>query len=237
MIKANMNWSEYQMPRAGRRSGFRTVSWALLVTLAFSLGVSGHASASSAEPYGAEARARVAAWQSMKEDQGSAPVAEKLDRVNRHLNRIPYVSDEKHWGRRDYWATPMELLGSGGGDCEDFALAKYFTLTEMGVPAAQLRIVYVKASSLGNIAHMVLAYYPRPDAEPLILDNLMDEIRPASERRDLTSVYSFNAQGLWVAATGGKERRVGSASKLANWRSLKLRLAGQKLPPLTAAAG
>ncbi|WP_197479414.1 transglutaminase-like cysteine peptidase, partial [Oleiphilus sp. HI0132] len=81
------------------------------------------------------------------------------------------------------WATPLEFLATNAGDCEDFSIAKYFTLREMGIPDDMIKITYVKALEL-NQAHMVLAYYPTPDAEPLILDNLINEIKPAGQRTD-----------------------------------------------------
>ncbi len=81
----------------------------------------------------------------------------------------------------------MELLTTNGGDCEDFSIAKYLTLRAMGVPDDQLRIIYVKALEL-NQAHMVLAWYKTPGSDPLILDNLINDIKPASQRNDLEPV-------------------------------------------------
>ena len=107
-----------------------------------------------------------------------------LTLVNARLNRIRFVDDAVHWGQEDYWATPAESVASDGGDCEDFSIAKYFLLKELGVPVSRLRLVYVKAIRL-NQAHMVLAYYARPDAEPLVLDNLDERVRAASQRTDL----------------------------------------------------
>ena len=101
-----------------------------------------------------------------------------------------FVSDDQHWGRADYWATPVEFLATGAGDCEDFSLAKYFTLKALGVPLERMRLTYAKAVKL-NQAHMVVAYFATPDAEPLILDNLISDIKPASQRTDLVPVYSF----------------------------------------------
>jgi predicted transglutaminase-like cysteine proteinase len=143
--------------------------------------------------------------------------------VNSFFNRVSFVSDIRHWGEEDYWATPVELLATNGGDCEDFSIAKYVTLKSMGVPDEQMRIVYVKALRL-NQAHMVLAWYATPDADPLILDNLTNEILPASKRTDLEPVYSFNGEGLWLNRSGGKSRRIGKASGLDNWQKVKQRL-------------
>ncbi|HCR47360.1 MAG TPA: sulfate adenylyltransferase, partial [Marinobacter hydrocarbonoclasticus] len=131
--------------------------------------------------------------------------------------------DIRHWGQEDYWATPVELLTTNGGDCEDFSIAKYLTLRAMGVPDDQLRIIYVKALEL-NQAHMVLAWYETPGSDPLILDNLINDIKPASQRNDLEPVYSFNGEGLWLNRTSGDNARIGDARKLEHWRDLNDRL-------------
>lgn len=151
------------------------------------------------------------------------PPLPRLQLVNSFFNRLRFVTDMQHWGEEDYWATPVELLVTNGGDCEDFSIAKYLTLKAMGVPDEQLRIVYVKALEL-NQAHMVLAWYPEPDADPLILDNLINDIRPASERTDLEPVYSFNGEGLWLNQSSGRHQKIGEARKLSRWQELRQRL-------------
>jgi len=100
------------------------------------------------------------------------------------------------------------MLASNGADCEDFSIAKYFALKELGVPIERLRITYVKAVQL-NQAHMVLAYYPAPKDEPLILDNLENGVRPASERTDLVPVYSFNDEDVLLARQGRPDASAG----------------------------
>ena len=142
-----------------------------------------------------------------------------LDEVNVVLNRIAFVDDAKHWGETDYWATPAEAVASNGADCEDYTIAKYFLLKELGVPIAKLRLTYVKSVKL-NQAHMVLAYYARPDAVPLVLDNLEQRVRPASQRPDLIPVYSFNDEEVWVEMRG----RSGSPTQIRNWSALIARL-------------
>ena len=143
--------------------------------------------------------------------------------VNSFFNRIPFLSDASHWGAEDYWATPAESVASNGGDCEDFAIAKYFALKELGVPVERLRITYVKAVRI-NQAHMVLAYYAAPGAVPMVLDNLENEVRPASERADLIPVYSFNDEDLLLARPGQSAANAGSARQIRLWRSLLLKL-------------
>ena len=112
----------------------------------------------------------------------------------------------------------------GAADCEDYAIAKYFSLRQLGVPSYKLRITYVKALRL-NQAHMVLTYYPSPGAEPLVLDNLIGEIRPASQRKDLLPVYAFNAEGLYLPGQTGKKS---DTKKLSRWQDLlkKMRAEG-----------
>ncbi len=143
--------------------------------------------------------------------------------VNQFFNqRYQFVDDIDLWKQPDYWATPLESMARGAGDCEDYTIAKYFTLRELGVAPQKLRLTYVKArlggaASTVTQAHMVLAYYPAPAAEPLILDNLISTIRPASQRTDLQPVFSFNADGIWV---GGGPNPNSSVDRLTRWRQL-----------------
>lgn len=145
---------------------------------------------------------------------------ERVERVNTFFNRrIRYVEDDQLWGRSDYWASPVETIGHGAGDCEDFAIAKYLVLREAGIDNRQLRLIYVRARMGGSSrAHMVLGYYPEPQADPLILDSLVRLIAPGSQRPDLTPVFSFNSEGLWV---GGQNRPAARATdRLSRWRDV-----------------
>ena len=150
---------------------------------------------------------------------------EKLEIVNDFMNRTPFISDLQHWGKEDYWATPVEFLSTNGGDCEDFSIAKYFALRSLGVPDEKLRITYVKEIVVYNEAHMVLAYFPAPDVEPLVLDNINKSIRPASTRTDLVPVYSFNGSGLWLAKDqSGRGQSVGGSDRIGHWKAVQARL-------------
>jgi predicted transglutaminase-like cysteine proteinase len=174
--------------------------------------------------YGESARERVVRWQELIRSSAGLSDLEKLRRVNDFFNKLDFISDIEHWGKEDYWATPLETLVSNGGDCEDFSIAKYFTLQEMGIPADKMRLTYVKALRL-NQAHMVLTYFPAPDEDPLVLDNLEKKIRPASLRDDLLPVYSFNGNGLWLAkARFADSKEVGKANRLAPWRDVIARI-------------
>jgi len=178
--------------------------------------------------YGEFARRRVAGWGQILETGGALPVQARLKRVNDFFNQMMFVSDLDNWGIEDYWATPLELLERQAGDCEDFALAKYFTLRELGVPADKLRLTYAKSLTL-NQAHMVLTFYKTPTAEPLILDNLEPDIKPASSRNDLEPVYSFNGEGLWLAKQRGLGRLVGGSERISLWLRLTKRMDAEGL--------
>jgi predicted transglutaminase-like cysteine proteinase len=148
---------------------------------------------------------------------------QRLSTLNEFFNRrIVFTPDSEAWGQMDYWASPLETLGKGRGDCEDYVIAKYFSLLAAGVPAAKLRLVYVRAIIGGPggavQAHMVLAYYAAPGTEPLILDNLIGEIRPASRRPDLEPVFSFNSDGLWQGT--GAQSAGDPVARLSRWREV-----------------
>jgi predicted transglutaminase-like cysteine proteinase len=180
------------------------------------------------ERYGTGGGEAVAAWRQALTDAAALPEPDQVARINAFFNRrIHYESDHLVWGRSDYWATPLETLGRGAGDCEDFAIAKYASLAALGVPSVKLRLIYVRAQIGGPAsglvqAHMVLGYYASPSAEPLVLDSLLDEIRPASRRPDLTPIFSFNGEGLWV---GGIAPVADPTARLSRWRDLLARMA------------
>jgi predicted transglutaminase-like cysteine proteinase len=147
----------------------------------------------------------------------------KLAAINQFFNRrIVFATDAEIWGQNDYWASPIEMLAKGRGDCEDYVIGKYFSLLVAGVPVAKLRLVYVRATLGGPggevLAHMVLAYYANPGAEPLILDNLIGEMRPASRRPDLEPVFSFNGEGLWQGV--GAQAAGDPVARLSRWREV-----------------
>ncbi|MCU6679058.1 cysteine protease LapG [Leclercia tamurae] len=169
------------------------------------------------------ARQRIAEWAALLNTPSQGRIQDKLKQVNQFFNaRMAFKDDIVVWKQQDYWATPIEFLRKGAGDCEDFALAKYFTLREMGVPANQLRITYVKALEL-NQAHMVVTWYSTPTAIPLVLDNLKTAILPATQRTDLLPVYAFNGEGLWLPQSGGN-KRVGDSKRLSRWQDLLTRM-------------
>ncbi len=173
--------------------------------------------------YGKEAKQRLLDWQSLINDDTSTNDLEKLSKVNNFFNQQEFISDLLLWKENDYWATPVEFLTQNGGDCEDFSIAKYFTLKKLGIDEDKLNLTYAKAVKL-NQAHMVVTYYAQSNADPLILDNLDQTIKPASERSDLLPVFSFNGIGLWLAKERGRGKLVGESSRYKHWQDLQGRM-------------
>lgn len=178
--------------------------------------------------YGERAAKRGQAWLQMVAKSYQLNEAEKLKNVNNFFNLLRFVDDIVLWGEKNYWATPIEFIGVNGGDCEDFAIAKYFTLLELGVPDDKMRITMVKAVRL-NQYHMVVAYYETPSAVPLILDNLDGQIKPASQRKDLIPVYSFNGKQLWLNKEKGQGVVAGKSERLKRWTNLNQRMGLSKM--------
>lgn len=177
--------------------------------------------------YGDRASKRGQAWLNLLNSSYSSE-QQKLQRTNQFFNQLRFTTDKQLWGVNNYWATPLEFIGVNAGDCEDFALAKYFTLLELGVEDKKLRIVMVKALTL-NQYHMVLAYYQTPVSEPLILDNIVGQIRPAGQRKDLVPIYSFNGKQLWLNKEKSQGVLAGKPSRLKRWNDLNQRMGLKEL--------
>ncbi len=179
--------------------------------------------------YGDSAKNAVLRLQTTINELKNAPEVEKVKRINEFFNtEIKYFDEDINiWGESDYWATPLEALGKERGDCEDFSIAKYVFLRVLNVPNEKLKLTYVRAKIGGPhskifVAHMILSYYATPTAEPLILDNLIPEVRQASRRGDLVPIFSFNSEGLWTGAANTPQGE--SLSNLSRWRNVLARI-------------
>ena len=188
--------------------------------------------ASMRERYGADGVAALNEWLALLQTQAGRPRQAQLAAVNAFWNRIVMGSEDSIvWTQQDYWATPLESLGERAGDCEDYVIGKYFSLLHLGLAGEQLRFIYVRAriggaGSTQSVAHMVLGYYETPQSEPLVLDNMLNEILPARERPDLGPVFSFNAQGIYVP---GKQPT--SAERISRWPDLLARMQQEGFMP------
>lgn len=169
---------------------------------------------------------RVSEWRAMLPAREGGNDLEKLESVNRYFNQhIAWVEDKVLWQQDDYWASLLDTLAKGAGDCEDYAIAKYVSLLLAGVPEKKLRLTYVRMQRTERAdpeAHMILAYYAEPSGEPLILDNLDPEIKPATRRQDLTPVYAFNATQLWFR--GSSPSSSDPTARISRWRDVLARL-------------
>ncbi|NOU24003.1 MAG: transglutaminase [Methylotenera sp.] len=178
--------------------------------------------------YGDEAHLNILELQQLISQLKTVPEVEKLKKINDFFNqKINYAEDIDLWSQSDYWATPLEAIGREAGDCEDYSIAKYVFLKTLNVPNDKLRLTYVRAEiNFDGIrtvrAHMVLSYYPSPQSEPMVLDSLVPEILPASSRKDLTPIFSFNDKGLWIGSSSKPKADAGT--HLSKWRDVLTRM-------------
>ncbi len=129
----------------------------------------------------------------IREARGLSPSAQ-LKSINRYFNRWPYKFDSEVYGTREYWATPAEFLKKSG-DCEDYAIVKYYALRELGFSAEELRVV-ILLDRIRGIGHAVLAVYVRDDI--LILDSLTDLIFSHTKYKHYIPQYSMNETTRWA---------------------------------------
>lgn len=147
----------------------------------------------------------------------------RVNAVNSVLNLLTYTNDDKKYGKADYWATPKESLLNDGGDCEDFAISKYFILRNLGIDESKLQMMYTNVPSAGE-AHMVLTYQPEQSSTPLVLDNMKNDLLPTTERLDLVPIYSFNREGIWSQKAQDRGRYLGSSKQHKTWTKFLQRM-------------
>jgi len=170
--------------------------------------------------YGPQAVKRLNSLLSLMERLAQTPEEKKIIAVNRFFNQLAYQTDMKTWHRKDYWASRLEFLGMGQGDCDDFAVAKFLTLLQVGVSADKLFLTYVRAVGYPEAAHLVVTYYKVKGSVPYVLDNYNKKILPATQRADLIPVYSFTADDLYLQREKGLGKRLERPS-LKTQRNLK----------------
>ena len=145
----------------------------------------------------------------------------KLNIVNTWVNQIRYASDKKVYHTNDYWATLYEFVGKNRGDCEDYTIAKYYILKELGVDPKRMKFTYViyRDRHGKRISHMVLSYFrvpqPKTSNDILILGNNNRLILPASKRKDIIKVIK-----MINGDTGPKSKK---------WKKLEANMKKKKL--------
>ena len=133
-------------------------------------------------------------WADLRQKAQGMSRLDQLRLVNGFWNRWPYREDIVNWGRQDYWAIPAEFLGKSG-DCEDYAIVKYYTLKELGFDPRDMRLVVLR-DTVRNLAHAVLAVYM--DGDAYILDNLSNSVRSHKFMTNYLPQYSVNEFGRWM---------------------------------------
>lgn len=141
----------------------------------------------------------IAEWRKNLKDFEGLPLKEMARKVNDLANSKPYISDNRNWGQSDYWATPVEFLQKGG-DCEDFAIAKYTALRALGVPEERLRVVILH-DNVKNIPHAILAVYT--DEGIYALDNQIKTLVDANNEGRYRPIFSINREGWWLHSDPG----------------------------------
>jgi predicted transglutaminase-like cysteine proteinase len=144
---------------------------------------------------GERSACKLAKWQAFLIDVSSAPLSDQLYQVNAYVNQVRYRSDQRNWQRADFWADPEQFFDRGG-DCEDYAIAKYVALRAIGIPAEQLRIVVVyDRKTLADHAILAIA---APDGVKVLDSNHKRVIDWEESNQRYSPYYSLNEQAVWI---------------------------------------
>jgi predicted transglutaminase-like cysteine proteinase len=134
----------------------------------------------------------------------TADVRTRIEIINRNVNQaIRYVSDIEQHGLVDVWSSPLETLGTGIGDCEDYAIVKFALLRDAGIAEKDLKVLLVRDTAVRQ-DHAVLAV--RVDGRWLVLDNRRSNL---SETRDLPyfmPLFAIDRNGVSLFAAPYAER-------------------------------
>jgi predicted transglutaminase-like cysteine proteinase len=139
-------------------------------------------------------RCHLLEWRQLLRDIADSDPAAQLEAVNSFMNRAPYVTDPVNYGVPDYWATPLQFM-TKDGDCEDYAIAKFMSLRQLGFRNGQMRVAVVDDLNLG-IAHAILVVYL--DGRAFVLDNQIARVVPAEIVRHYRPIYSINEDAWWL---------------------------------------
>lgn len=175
--------------------------------------------------YGDEAEKRMRYLHKLIIENQDKTDLEKLILVNNTFNLFPWISDKDKWLKADYWATPLEIITSFGGDCEDIAIAKWIMLRHLGVDKNKLFFAYVKIKHM-NQAHIVLLYKADPDklfdqSTVYLLDNMDGDVKLGKERKDLQGIYFFDTYGkIYTIKDDGVKREHASVIEPGHLKSL-----------------
>ncbi len=134
-------------------------------------------------------------WEALLSALDGKPVQEQINAVNSFFNAMKYVSDQQNYGVADYWNTPYELM-ERGGDCEDYAIAKYISLKRLGVSESDMRLLIVHDQDLGGELHAILEV--KVDEVAQILDNQAKSVLPEARINHYQPIYAINEAKWWA---------------------------------------
>ena len=154
---------------------------------------------------------RLVKYLELKNKVKNFKLIKKLSHVNTFYNKILPINDATKYRVDDHWSTPKEFLINGYGDCEDYAIAKYFTLIEIGIPKEKLFLSVVKIKGETNY-HMILLYIENKKTMPLVLDNLSFKVVPFNIRKKLEPKFIFNEESAFIL----KNKKIYKKIKI-NW--------------------
>lgn len=135
-------------------------------------------------------------WKKLLDTLKNKSLNEQLDGVNDWSNAHPYIVDQLNWGMNDYWETPYEFMEING-DCEDYAISKYYSLRALGISEDRMRIIIVQDLNLGGIIHAILGVYDNDD-NLIILDNQIKHVIPALKIYHYRPIYGVNETYWWT---------------------------------------
>ncbi len=161
----------------------------------------------SYEARSASSNAVLIEWKNNLRQFKNQPIEQMASNVNDMVNRVRYISDNRNWGKSDYWETPTEFF-SKGGDCEDFAITKYASLRALGVPDSHMRLAVVKDTQK-NIPHAILIVYT--ESGPMVLDNQIKKMRPADSISHYKPIFSINRSAWWLHTGRESSTQIASA--------------------------
>lgn len=134
-------------------------------------------------------------WEKLLSSLRHKPINQQMAAINDFFNRMPYISDADNYGLNDYWQTPYELM-ERGGDCEDYAIAKYISLKRLGVPESAMRILVVRDENLDGTIHALLEV--KSNNVAYILDNQSKAILSAALVYHYLPVFAINERKWWA---------------------------------------
>jgi predicted transglutaminase-like cysteine proteinase len=137
----------------------------------------------------------VAAWRAEIASLKGLPRDEQIEKVNDFLNQVDYVDDRSAYGESGYWGASPDRFFSGGGDCKDYAIAKYASLRALGFTDKDLRIAVVQ-DKVKDIAHAILIFYSGDKG--YVLDNQNKNIEPIEAVNRYQPYFSINSTSWWL---------------------------------------